>query len=81
MNEFNNECAYCGSGNVLMAEHIIPQTDEKSTDMIYNILPSCRRCNQDKGIKSIAEFYNKNHRGYTKDRKDRIINHWNKYKI
>ena len=81
LTEFNNECAYCGDDTLLMAEHIIPQTDEKSSDIIYNILTSCRSCNQDKGVKSIAEFYNKSHKGYTKDRKDKIKSHWNKYKI
>lgn len=81
LKEFDNKCAYCGKEHVdLIPEHIIPQSNEKSTDIIYNIIPSCKSCNGSKFNQNINEWY-KNQSFFDKDRFVNIKNHWLKYYI
>ena len=80
-NEFDNECAYCGaSGITLIAEHILPKRHEKSTDLIYNIIPACSDCNQSKGENPLKEWYG-DQEFCTKDRAEKINEHWKEYRV
>ena len=76
--EFNHKCAYCGLNGQLIPEHIIPQSKEDSTDVIYNIIPACKRCNEDKFNSNPKEWY-ENSEFYDVERKNKINNHWKKY--
>lgn len=45
-------CVYCGkpAENI---DHIVPRSKGGSTNLIYNLAPTCRSCNQRKSDKSI----------------------------
>jgi len=54
----NYTCKYCGiRGGKLEVDHIIP-ISSGGTDDPNNLITSCRRCNRQKGGKSIDEFEN-----------------------
>jgi 5-methylcytosine-specific restriction endonuclease McrA len=54
---FNNKCAYCNSEGELVIEHAIPINKEKLGEhKIGNIIPSCKKCNSEKGDKDYREF-------------------------
>ena len=50
------ECAYCGSGNNLTIDHIVPRS-KGGTDFTKNVLCCCHSCNQDKSHTPWKEWY------------------------
>jgi prophage antirepressor-like protein len=80
LSEFGRKCAYCGDTECLTAEHIIPKIEEKSTDMIYNIIPACQRCNGSKNSSEINTWYTKQS-FYSEDKMNKIRMHYKKYLI
>ena len=46
--EWDWECAYCGSDENLTIDHIVPRA-KGGTDFTKNVLCACHECNQDKG--------------------------------
>tara|TARA_B100001094_G_C17951445_1_gene680773 strand:+ start:433 stop:804 length:372 start_codon:yes stop_codon:yes gene_type:complete len=50
------ECAYCGSGNNLTIDHIVPRS-KGGTDFTKNVLCCCHSCNQDKSHTPWEEWY------------------------
>lgn len=84
--EFGNRCAYCGEENgTLIAEHIVPQSvmgkvHPERVDLVENIVPACPRCNSEKRLMSVADFYKKS-RTFTKARLGKVQEHYRKYHI
>jgi len=83
-NEFDNVCAYCGKvedeNNHLIPEHVIAQSKEHSSDIIYDIIPACQSCNKDKYDKPVRKWY-QSKEFYTEERFKKITDHWEKYFI
>jgi len=80
-NEFDYCCAYCGKeSDALFPEHIIPKSKNNSTDILYNIVPSCASCNKDKFDNNVKDWYLKQP-FYDKTRFNRLGEHWNKYYV
>lgn len=51
---FNNTCVYCGikhEPDNLTLDHVRPRA-YGGPDLTSNLVPSCRKCNQDKGSKN-----------------------------
>jgi len=46
--EWNHQCAYCGSEERLTIDHILPQS-KGGLDVTKNVVCSCHDCNQSKG--------------------------------
>ena len=79
--EFDHTCAYCGEeSELLIPEHIIPQSSENSVDIIYNIVPSCKKCNLSKLNNQMKTWYH-NQSFYSEERLSRIKEHWYRYYI
>ena len=79
--EFDCSCAYCGvSTDKLIPEHIIAQSKEKTTDIIYNIIPACKECNNSKFNNNAKTWYS-SQSFYSNERKDKINAHWSKYYV
>ncbi len=54
---FDNRCAYCGQDGELLIEHAIPINRESLGEhRLGNIVPSCRKCNADKGGRDFRDF-------------------------
>ena len=51
-----NSCEYCGSKDNLQWEHIIPKS-KGGPDSIDNMVLSCQKCNLNKGVKDLFEWY------------------------
>jgi len=83
-NEFDNCCAYCGKeedeNNHLIPEHVIAQSKEHSSDIIYDIIPACQSCNKDKNDKPVRKWY-QGKEFYKEERFKKITDHWEKYFI
>ena len=83
LNEFNNKCAYCGSEEMLLAEHIIAQSSDGSSDKIQNLISSCSSCNDKKGtmdMKSWIEIKMKDG-SMTNEQIEKIRDHVRKYRL
>ena len=79
--EFNHECAYCGTNSVpLIEEHVIPQSHSMTSDTIKNIVPSCQECNKSKNNEILKVWYPKQS-FYDEVRREKVINHYHKYNI
>lgn len=52
---YSSSCIYCGSTNLIQADHVIPLT-KGGRHSIGNLVPACSRCNQSKGSKFLAEW-------------------------
>jgi 5-methylcytosine-specific restriction endonuclease McrA len=53
---FSGECAYCGGKpDYECIEHVVPLS-RGGENTIYNVVPSCQRCNQAKGIKDAIRW-------------------------
>lgn len=63
--EYDYKCAYCGEQVELTKDHIIPVA-RGGNDLIENIIPSCKRCNQKKQTKTAIEFKLNNYLKYSK---------------
>lgn len=79
LNEFDNECAYCGSKDIIMADHIRPQSADNSTDILYNLIPCCQKCNDEKDTTDMKEWLKI--KKVSQNRIIKIRNHWEKYYI
>ena len=53
---WNYVCAYCGSGNNLTIDHIVPRS-KGGTDFTKNVVCCCSTCNQHKGHEPWEEWY------------------------
>jgi hypothetical protein len=81
LEEFNHSCVYCGISDketIMVADHILPQTHEKSTDCIYNIVPCCSDCNRSKGTSNIRDWYT-TQSFFDAQKFEHIKNHWKMY--
>jgi len=67
---FQNECAYCGGGENIQQDHIIP-LNKKGDNTINNIIPACSNCNSHKQDRDMVEWY-KETNYYNGDRLNRI---------
>ena len=56
LKEFNYQCAYCGSGDGLEQEHIIPVKKGGKYEL-GNIVPACRHCNASKKDNPLIAWY------------------------
>ena len=59
-NRFNNKCVYCGS-KAEEIDHIIPRA-KGGTNSVYNLVASCRACNEKKSnltLKAFGKLMNK----------------------
>jgi 5-methylcytosine-specific restriction endonuclease McrA len=53
---FNNACAYCLTGDTILAkEHVIARS-RGGTNAALNIVPACIRCNSDKGAGTVFKM-------------------------
>lgn len=52
---YGNRCAYCGVVQRLYREHVIPLMSG-GRDNWSNVVPSCRRCNSSKHVKSLDNW-------------------------
>lgn len=79
LQEFNYECCYCGKNksDILLPEHIIPQTSENTTNMLYNLVPACPECNSEKDTMKMSEWLEYRH--VTQERIEKLRIHWDKY--
>jgi hypothetical protein len=56
LEKWGRKCAYCGESNIpLQIEHIIPKS-RGGTDRVSNLTLACKKCNQEKGNKTVAEY-------------------------
>lgn len=46
-NQWDNQCAYCGSDKDITLDHIVPKT-KGGSDHTTNLISCCKRCNADK---------------------------------
>ena len=53
---WNNQCAYCGSDENLTLDHIQPRS-LGGPDTTNNVVCACHACNQDKGHTEWKEWY------------------------
>ncbi len=54
---FENKCAYCGSKEQLVMDHVVPINRESLGEhRLGNLVPSCRSCNSKKGNKDYKDF-------------------------
>lgn len=54
--KYDNRCVCCGKQEpeiTLTADHVIPISDENSSNYIFNLQPLCRKCNSIKADKTI----------------------------
>ena len=54
--EWDYECAYCGSTHELTIDHIVPKA-HGGTDFTRNCLCACHKCNQDKSYSPMEDWY------------------------
>ena len=81
---FNYKCAYCEfdekehkkiHNQQLHREHV----DDNGSNRLDNCVPSCKKCNSGKNVKSFEEWYNgQTNKNYTIERYERIVT-WLKY--
>lgn len=70
--DFDHCCAYCGLRTKdLTIDHVIPRSQE-GTNEPNNLLPACKPCNESKGSKSLANWYNHRNYRYTAARWEKI---------
>jgi 5-methylcytosine-specific restriction endonuclease McrA len=53
---FENRCAYCGSSNRIVIDHVLP-IKLGGLDEAANLIPACFTCNASKGAKLVEEWY------------------------
>ena len=81
LNEFENSCAYCGENisDILLPEHIYPQTSKDGTDLIYNICPSCGDCNKLKDTMDMSKWLK--YKNVTPEKIEKLRKHWEMYYV
>ena len=65
---FGNECAYCGSKDILTIDHVLA-LNCGGVEAIWNIAPACLSCNSSKCDRPLLEWYPKQP-FYSEDRLD-----------
>jgi len=55
-NQWDNQCAYCGSEEEITLDHIVPQT-KGGSNHTTNLLACCKKCNGDKGHADWITWY------------------------
>jgi hypothetical protein len=68
---WDHKCGYCGDPATSL-DHIIPRFKSGSSNR-NNLIPCCRRCNQNKASSKMEEWYQQQE-FFTQERMDRIIN-------
>ena len=71
-------CIYCGKSFIrkdIIKEHLIPQSHPDSSDMTYNIICSCRECNEKKFGQRYDEFFTPENENYCPERMEFIKEH------
>jgi len=68
--QWNHECAYCGSGDNLTIDHVIPRS-KGGTDFTKNVVCCCHDCNQSKGHEHWKLWYVQQY-FYSEERFDKI---------
>jgi len=59
INYFDNKCAYCNEQTKLVMEHAVPINKKYLGEhRLGNIIPSCKKCNDNKHNKNFIEFLN-----------------------
>lgn len=60
LSEVNSRCGYCGDelNSDFEIDHVIPKS-RGGIDLLYNLLPSCRRCNRIKSAGGLLELKDK----------------------
>tara|TARA_R110000868_G_scaffold6275_8_gene35778 strand:- start:1539 stop:1901 length:363 start_codon:yes stop_codon:yes gene_type:complete len=56
--QWNYQCAYCGSEDNITLDHIIPQC-KGGTDRTTNLVCACKECNHSKGHEMWYDWYMK----------------------
>ena len=75
---FNCTCVYCGELHELhnlTIDHVRPKC-KGGKDVTANVVPSCRRCNQEKGSRNWLDWMRATF-GYNPDREHVILSHIN----
>lgn len=54
--QWNYQCAYCGSEENLTIDHIVPRS-KGGSDFSKNVVCSCNECNQEKSHNDWEEWY------------------------
>jgi 5-methylcytosine-specific restriction endonuclease McrA len=75
---FDCQCVYCGEHfetNELTLDHVHPKTFG-GEDITSNIVPACRKCNQDKGSNNWLTWMRTTY-GVHPDREQLILSHIN----
>lgn len=85
LRNFNGCCAYCGSSHDIVAEHIIPksimaQFNPEKVNMIFNVVPACKSCNESKYTYDVSLWYPKQP-SYSSARAKKIKEHITAYRI
>ena len=70
--KWDNQCAYCGSGDDITIDHVVPQS-KGGSDITFNVVCCCKSCNQSKGH-SPWEIWYSNQDFFTNERYDKICN-------
>jgi hypothetical protein len=73
--EWDYQCAYCGSEENLTLDHITPRS-KGGTDRVTNVLCACKECNTSKGHQIWSDWY-LNQEFFTTERLSKIIE-WQK---
>ncbi len=76
--EWNYQCAYCGSEDNLTLDHITPRS-RGGSDRITNVLCACKECNRSKGHTTWYDWYMQQS-FFTTERLSDIIE-WQKQKV
>ena len=65
MSHFHNKCAYCGSEEEIVMDHVVPINRKSLGEhRLGNLVPSCKSCNSKKG--------NKDYKVFLEGKKDRM---------
>jgi hypothetical protein len=54
--QWNHQCAYCGSDENLTLDHITPRS-KGGSDRVTNVLCACKECNTSKGHQKWYDWY------------------------
>lgn len=76
--QWNHQCAYCGSEKNITLDHITPRS-KGGSDKITNILCACKNCNASKGHQKWYDWYIQQ-TFFTTDRLSDIIK-WQNQKV
>ena len=73
--EWDYQCAYCGSEENLTLDHITPRS-KGGSDRVTNVLCACKECNTSKGHQMWSDWY-LNQDFFTTERLSKIVE-WQK---